>query len=77
LVLLPNVPHHDRCHFTKDVTAITSTEDSCLEFVNSRQLIGGHYSRGFLFAQEDCFIREILAFKFSPILTFVLIIGYF
>jgi hypothetical protein len=45
VVLPPNVPNHDRCKFTKDVTAITIAKDSCLEFVNSKQIIGGHYQR--------------------------------
>jgi hypothetical protein len=71
-VLPPNVPNHDRCHFTKDVMAVTTTVDSCLECVDSTQLIGGHYQRGLANMQGTSLYAPISPGKFpeySPILT--------
>jgi hypothetical protein len=42
--LPPNVPHHDRAHLGKDVTAITKTKDSVRK-VNYRQAIGDRIIR--------------------------------
>jgi hypothetical protein len=68
-VLPPNVPHHDRCRFTQDVTAITIAGDSCVESVDSIQLIGGHYQRGLAIMQGTSFISLIYPAKSARILS--------